>query len=140
MKALLLAALAAGIASGAAAAEHTINLFSPNGPMQFDPPFLRIEPGDTVIFLGIIDHDSASIAKGIPEGAESWDGKMEEDVRLTLTVEGLYAYKCTPHFFDGMVGLIQVGESTVNADAVIALKMSPKAEAKMDELLALAAN
>lgn len=139
MKAVLAAVLAASLAAGAAGAEHTINLINPEGPMRFDPEFLQIAPGDTVIFPGTLDHDSDSIRGGIPEGAESWNGTMDEDVRLTLTVEGLYAFKCTPHYSEGMVGLIQVGEGAPNAEAIAALKMSAKAKARMDELLARAA-
>lgn len=138
MRILVAAALAVSMATGVAAAEHTINLINPAGPMRFDPEFLKIAPGDTVVFTGTLDHDSDSIPGGIPEGAEGWKGNVDEEVRVTFTVEGLYAFKCTPHFFDGMVGLIQVGDSTVNAGAIAALKMSPKATARMGELLSLA--
>ena len=108
--------------------------------MQFEPAFLKIAPGDTVIFERSEMHDSDSLPEGVPEGADGWKGKIDEEVRVTLTVEGLYAFKCTPHFFDGMVGLIQVGDAPQNTAAITALKMSPKARARMDELLAEAGN
>ncbi len=139
MKALLLAALAASMASGVAGADHTIKLFSAEGKYRMDPSFLKVAPGDTVIFAANEEHDSDSIDGAIPEGAERWNGKMDEEVRVTLTVEGFYAYKCSPHYFDGMVGLIQVGESTANAEAIMALKMPPNATARLEELFGLAA-
>ena len=47
----------------------------------------------------------------IPEVAEPWKGKINEEITVTFTQEGIYGYKCQPHFGLGMVGLIQVGET-----------------------------
>jgi pseudoazurin len=140
MRILLAAALAASMATGVAGAEHTIAMLAADAslPHRFEPAFLKIAPGDTVIFPASLHHDSVSIAGGTPEGAEGWRGNIDEEVRVTLTVEGLYAYKCSPHYFEGMVGLIQVGESPANAEAIAALKLLGNAEGRMDELLALA--
>jgi pseudoazurin len=107
--------------------------------MQFEPAFLKIAPGDTVTFPAAEMHDSDSLADGVPEGAEGWRGNLDEELTVTLTAEGFYAFKCTPHFFDGMVGLIQVGDAPENAAAIAALNMSGKARARMDELMAAAA-
>jgi pseudoazurin len=51
-----------------------------------------------------------------PAGGSSWDGKMNEEVSVKFDVEGIYGYKCTPHYILGMVGLIVVGDSNVNKD------------------------
>jgi pseudoazurin len=129
----------ASMSSSTPAAEFTIKMFTTDSQgraMQFEPAFLKVAPGDTVTFAASEMHDSDSLPDGVPQGADGWKGNMDEEVRVTLTVEGLYAFKCTPHFFDGMVGLIQVGDAAQNAAAIVALKMSPKARVRMDELLA----
>lgn len=82
-------------------------------------------------------HDSEAIAGGMPDGAETWKGKFSQDVTVNLTQPGLYAYKCTPHFGLGMVGLIQVDDGTSNMAAIQALKLPTKAQSRMTELLAM---
>ncbi|MHA6688611.1 pseudoazurin [Mesorhizobium sp. A556] len=144
MKALTALAVAAGIStlawSGAWAADHEVRMLNkgPEGqPMQFDPAFLKVAPGDTVTFVATDKgHNSESILGMIPEGAEPWKGKMNEEIKLTFSVEGVYGVKCTPHFGMGMVGLIQVGESTVNLDAAQTAKLPGKAKSRMAELIA----
>ena len=83
----------------------------------FTPPILQIDPGDSVLFK-VIDqgHNSASKRGMIPEGAKHWNGGMDEEIEITFTVEGTYGYICLPHYQMGMVGLILVGDHTVNLD------------------------
>jgi hypothetical protein len=48
----------------------------------------------------------------IPDGALPWDSKYilpGQTFQVTLTVEGVYDYFCTPHEQAGMVGRIIVG-------------------------------
>lgn len=127
-------------ATGALAADHEVRMLnkSSNGqPMQFEPAFLKIEPGDTVTFVATDkSHNSEALKGAIPEGATDWKGKINEEITVTFDVEGLYAYKCTPHLGMGMVGLIQVGEDSSNLEAVKSLKMPPKAKGLMEELIA----
>ena len=137
-------AVAAGISglawSGAYAAEHEVRMLNkgPEGqPMQFDPAFLKIEPGDTVTFVATDKgHNSESILEMIPEGAETWKGKINEEITVTFDVEGIYGYKCMPHFGLGMVGIIQVGDSTENLDSAETAKLPGKAKTRMAELIA----
>lgn len=143
MRTIIAAAAIAGLAllgANAQAAEYTINMVNKDAAgriMQFEPAFLKIAPGDTVHFVAVDKgHDTESLAGGIPDGAEPWKSKLSQDLDVTFTVEGLYAFKCTPHFALGMVGLIQVGDSTVNLDAVSALKYLGKSAARFTELLA----
>jgi pseudoazurin len=102
------------------AAEHKVEMLNkgPDGQRNwFEPAVLFIEPGDTVQFLATDKgHNSESIV--VPEGGETWKGKFNQEVTATLTVEGLYAYKCLPHFGLGMVGLVVVGDPSVNIEAV----------------------
>ena len=144
MKRFAALAVAAGISglawSGAFAAEHEVRMLNkgPEGqPMQFDPAFLKIAPGDTVTFVATDKgHNSETILGMIPEGAETWKGKMNEEIKVTFSTEGIYGYKCTPHFGMGMVGLVQVGESTENLDAAQTAKLPGKAKTRMAELMA----
>lgn len=143
MRTIVAAAAIAAFAllgANAQAAEYTINMVNKDAAgriMQFEPAFLKIVPGDTVHFVAVDKgHDTESLAGGIPDGAEPWKSKLSQDLDVTFTVEGLYAFKCTPHFPLGMVGLIQVGDSTVNLEAVTGLKYLGKSAARFTELLA----
>jgi pseudoazurin len=134
-----LVALAVLVAPPVLAAEVTVNMVNKDSEgraMQFEPAFVKVAPGDTVHFVAKDKgHDSEALAGGIPEGADGWKGKISQDVSVTLTEPGLYAYKCTPHFGLGMVGLIEVGDDTSNIDAIKGLKLPAKAQARMTELL-----
>ncbi|MDV3502811.1 pseudoazurin [Marinobacter sp. M-5] len=114
----ILAAVALTLASGAAlAAEHVIEMKNSgaDGAMVFEPGFLKAEPGDTVKFvLADQAHNSASVA--VPEGAEGWQGAINEEITVTLNEEGVYVFNCTPHAVLNMAGVIQVGEA-VNYDS-----------------------
>ncbi|WP_415926760.1 pseudoazurin [Devosia rhizosphaerae] len=125
------------------AADHEVlmlNKDSEGRPMQFEPAFLKIAPGDTVTFIATDKgHNAETILDMIPEGAETWKGKINEEITVTFDQEGFYAYKCQPHFGLGMVGLIQVGENPPQIDtAEIAKLPPPKAKERMAELIALA--
>ncbi|MBX3584417.1 MAG: pseudoazurin [Rhizobiaceae bacterium] len=137
---LLAAVFSTVIWSAAYAAEHEVRMLNkgPEGqPMQFDPAFLKIAPGDSVKFVATDKgHNSESILGMIPEGVDTWKGKMNEEITLTFDVEGIYGYKCTPHFGMGMVGIVQVGENTDNLDAAKTAKLPGKAKSRMAELIA----
>jgi pseudoazurin len=126
-------------AASGLAADHQVKMVNKDSEghvMQFEPAFLKIAPGDTVTFVATDKgHDSESIKDGIPEGAEGWKGKISQDVTATFTKEGLYAYKCTPHFGLGMVGLVEVGDSSANLPAIQSLKLPGKAKTRMAELI-----
>ena len=83
-------------------------------------------------------HNSESVKGMLPEGAEPWKGKINEELTVTFDVEGIYGYKCTPHFAMGMVGLIQVGEGTANLESAKTAKLPGKAKSRMAELTAQA--
>ena len=113
------------------AAEHEIKMLSSNkGEMMvFEPPVLRINPGDTVKWTNANPgHNSVSFNEMIPAGATAWNGKMNEEISVKFDVEGLYGYKCTPHYILGMVGLIIVGDESVNLEQ--AKSFALKEEAK----------
>jgi pseudoazurin len=121
-------------ALGAAAQAETFTVEMLNrgeaGAMVFEPAFIQAQPGDTVTFVPTDrSHNSVSIEGMIPEGAEPWEGALNEEVTVTLTAEGLYAYQCDPHAPMGMVGLIQVGAPT-NLEAATAAAAEQRGKAK----------
>ncbi len=67
----------------------------------------------------------------LPEGAEAFKGKINQDVTVTFDVEGVYGVKCMPHYPLGMVALIQVGDDLANLDQALEVKNPGKAGAKM---------
>ncbi|MFY3773886.1 pseudoazurin [Marinobacter salsuginis] len=125
------AAIGLALISGVAmAAEHVVEMKNSgaDGAMVFEPGFVKAEPGDTVKFV-LVDPAHNSVSVEVPEGAEGWQGAMNEGITVTLNEEGVYVYKCTPHAALNMAGVIQVGEA-VNYDS---------AKAAVDELTAAAA-
>jgi pseudoazurin len=79
-----------------------------------------------------------SIDGMLPEGAEPWKGKINEQITVTFTKPGLYGYKCQPHYGLGMVGLIEVGDDTSNIETLKAVKLVGAAKKRMAELFAQA--
>ncbi len=77
---------------------------------SFSPNILFINPGDTVQWVNMTIHDSVSMEGLIPEGAIPWAFKIGQNGAVTLTEEGVYIYKCNPHYPLGMVAAIIVGK------------------------------
>ena len=85
--------------------------------MVFEPSVINIQPGDSVKWLNTNPgHNAASINEMMPSGAKAWNGKMNEEIVVEFTEEGVYGYKCTPHYILGMVGLVIVGNPESNLD------------------------
>ncbi len=84
---------------------------------SFNPKILFINPGDTVQWVNMTIHDSVSMQGLIPEGAKPWKFNIGQNGAVTLTEEGVYIYKCIPHYPVGMVAAIIVGKP-VNIEQV----------------------
>ncbi len=114
LTALLLLATAA-----ANAKEFTVEMRNSgeSGSMVFEPPFLQVAVGDTVRFVPV-DQGHNSVSEFTPDGAKGWQGVRNEAVTATIDKEGIYIYRCEPHTFMGMVGVIQAGKA-VNKKAAI---------------------
>ena len=112
-------------------ADHTVEMLSSsNGQMMvFKPAVLQINPGDTVTWKATNPgHNTASINEMSPDSSLQWDGKINEELKITFTKEGVYGYKCTPHYILGMVGIVSVGNNTTNLST--ASKYAANAEKK----------
>ena len=135
--------LAAAPGGAALAADHQVKMLNRGaaGMMVFEPAFLAIEPGDTVTFLTTDAGHNAEIIDGmLPDGAEPFAGAMNKEITVTFETEGLYGYKCKPHYGMGMVGLIKVGDEAPNAETAKAAKHPGKAKKVMAGLLTTAGN
>lgn len=106
---LILLAIMFLVSANTLAAEHVIAA----GATSFSPKILFVQPGDTVQFTNMSPiHDSVSMEGLIPEGAEGWAFAVGVNGTLNLDKEGIYIYKCNPHYALGMSGAIIVGEAT----------------------------
>lgn len=107
------------------------------GKMIFEPAFLQIAPGDTVRFLASSKGHNAQSAKGmIPEGAEAFAGKINEEIEVTLDTEGLYGVMCKPHFAMGMVMTIAVGDDVTIPETFFEGRIPKKAKKRFEEQVA----
>jgi len=80
------------------------------GAREFLPLVVQAQPGDTILWKGMAaGHNTKSFDGMIPEGAQPWESKLNEDYHMTVEKEGAYAYVCVPHASFGMVGVIVVG-------------------------------
>ena len=141
--ATLTAAMAPRIVGAQDGTVHEVRMLnvSPDGNERyvFNPPVLRIAPGDTVRFLSTDPgHNAQTYDDLVPEGGETFRGRINEEIEVALQTEGTYPYNCLPHQALGMVGLILVGDFTVNLDAVrsgVDSVRGPKAKERLNAYL-----
>lgn len=136
---LLTAALSAGLAAAAPAADIEVQMLNKgeSGAMVFEPALVKAAPGDTIHFIATDKSHNVESVKGmLPEGVEAFKGKLNENYDLTVTEEGVYGVKCTPHFPMGMVALVVVGDPASNLDAAKAVKNPKKAQERFDAAFA----
>lgn len=133
--------MALGGLTAAEAATFEVRMVNKNAEgmaWQFEPAFLKISPGDTVIFVPTDKgHNSEAIVEVTPDGIAPWKGKINEPISITYDRAGVYAYKCLPHAALGMVGVIQVGDEVTSVD-LRNMKLAGKGKQRLDELLAQA--
>ena len=135
---LTFAAILGLAAATAQAATHEVMMLNKGeaGMMVFEPAFLAVEPGDTVVFKPTDKgHNAESIDGMVPDGADPIKGKMNSEVSVTFDTEGVYGFKCKPHYAMGMVAMIQVGEAG-NLDDAKAAKNPKKAVERFEPLFA----
>lgn len=108
-------------ANGQASDEAKTHTVTAQG-LVYDPLVVEINPGESVAWRNMPTHNTESLEGLIPEGAEQWSSTIGKSYTRAFTQEGIYVYKCTPHFGAGMGGAIIVGkpvnlEQIKNADA-----------------------
>ncbi len=96
------------------AAEHVIEMRNKDDAgqlMAFQPAFIKVAVGDTVKFAPTDkNHNAESVKEIWPEGVATIKGAYSKEVTFTAEKEGLYFFKCLPHYGMGMVALVQVGK------------------------------
>lgn len=141
--ALLGAAAAAPLLPARARAESTVHEVQmvnkhPEDDKQlmvFFPNLVRAQPGDIIRFLSVdSNHNTEAFEEMLPDGAERWKSKLGQDFDLTVPVDGAYGYFCTPHKSWGMVGLLLVGDVSVNYEAIKGVRQRGKAKQRFAEL------
>ncbi len=95
------------VSFNAGAEEHIVAA----GATNFNPIHVFIKPGDTVQWSNMVVHDTQSMDDLIPEGVKAWKSNIGQEFAITLDAEGVYIYKCNPHYANGMIGAIIVGEA-----------------------------
>jgi pseudoazurin len=121
------------------AAEHEVQMLNrgESGTMVFEPAFVKAEPGDVIKFVPTSSgHNVESIDGMLPEGVEHFKSAFSVPYELTVTEEGVYGIKCTPHLAMGMVMLVQVGDAASNLEAAKAVEVPKKAQARFDDAFA----
>lgn len=131
-------ALTALMATGALAETFEVqmlNVGSDGERMVFEPAFVQAAPGDTIKFIATDRGHNAEINGAmLPEGAEAFEGKINEEIEVTLDVEGVYGVICKPHYAMGMVMTIAVGEAEAPED-FLAGRVPPKAKERFEAQL-----
>jgi pseudoazurin len=116
-------------AAPAAAKEYQVKMLnkgSDGSLMVFEPAYLKVAPGDSVKFLATQKgHNAESLPGMAPAGAAAFKGKIDEEITVKFTKEGVYGYKCLPHLGMGMVGVIQVGKPGNKAAVATATQKLP---------------
>ena len=116
-------------AAPAAAKEYQVKMLnkgSDGSLMVFEPAYLKVAPGDSVKFLATQKgHNAESLPGMAPAGAAAFKGKIDEEITVKFTKEGVYGYKCLPHLGMGMVGVIQVGKQGNKAAVATATQKLP---------------
>lgn len=108
---IALAALMGSAAFAETFEVQMLNQGSDGERMVFEPAFVQAAAGDTIRFVATDRGHNAEINDGmLPEGAEAFKGGINEEIEVTLDVEGVYGVICKPHFAMGMVMTIAVGD------------------------------
>lgn len=130
-----LAALIGGAAFAETFEVQMLNKGSDGERMVFEPAFVQAQAGDIVKFIATSKGHNAEVNKGmLPEGAEAFKGKINEEIEVTLDTEGVYGVICKPHFAMGMVMTIAVGDVDVPEDFLKG-RVPPKAKARFEAQL-----
>lgn len=105
------------------------------GTPRYEPGVLFIEPGETVLFKNAGNVHASRIIPGMmPDAADPWWGQLGEDVEITFTEPGVYGHKCGSSYPLGLVGLVVVGDPSVNLEAARAVQHPPAAAREFERL------
>lgn len=132
---LLVAFAILGVAQFAEAAQHEVRMNASRA--EFEPGYLKIQPGDTVRFVPTGKSKTVGASSVlVPDSAYPWKGIPGQPFSAKLNREGIYIYQSAKHLSKGMVGVIQVGRA-LNEEQAKRFKLpQAAARAKLESLLA----
>ncbi len=131
-------ALSVALTGAAVAEDFEVKMLNRGeaGSMIFEPAFLQIAAGDTVKFVAEDrGHNAEAIPEMMPEGAEAFEGKINEEIAVTFDVDGLYGVRCKPHYAMGMVMTIAVGDAVQMPDDYLEGRIPRGAKKRFEEQL-----
>ncbi|ACK82104.1 pseudoazurin [Methylorubrum extorquens] len=139
-RALIAAAtLAIATTLPAAADEVAVKMLNsgPGGMMVFDPALVRLRPGDSIKFLPTDKGHNVETIKGMaPDGAEYVKTTVGQEAVVKFDKEGVYGFKCAPHYMMGMVALVVVGDKRDNLEAAKSVQHNKLTQKRLDPLFA----
>ncbi|MCP1535214.1 pseudoazurin [Methylorubrum extorquens] len=139
-RALIAAAtLAMATTLPAAADELAVKMLNsgPGGMMVFDPALVRLKPGDSIKFLPTDKGHNVETIKGMaPDGAEYVKTTVGQEAVVKFDKEGVYGFKCAPHYMMGMVALVVVGDKRDNLEAAKSVQHNKLTQKRLDPLFA----
>ena len=84
------------------------------GPMVFEPAFIKINTCDSITFeMTDAGHNAVTVAS--PNDSIPFDTEYKPSTTVQFDTNGIYLYKCTPHAMMAMAGLIQVSDASNKA-------------------------
>ena len=134
----LIAAAAFAALSAVPALAETVEVKMLNrgekGSMVFEPDFVKLSVGDSVKFRATqMSHNAATVDGMVPEGAEGFKGKINEELEVRFDKPGYYGIKCSPHYGMGMVMLVKVGEAEL-PQSYREIKFPARAKPRFEEI------
>ena len=98
----------------------------------------EINVGDTIEWLPKnkghnVEFLAGPNMKALPEKSE-----LDDVLRITFDLPGVYLYQCTPHGNMGMLGLIIVGNNIDNLDDIEKVELSRVAKSVLQRLIRVA--
>ena len=124
--------------SSSFAADETIEMLNKldKESMVYSKKIVRIDVGDTVFWKSTDPgHNVEFIKGGVPSGVEKFKTKFSKDAEYTFTVQGIYAYWCTPHKSMGMIGFVVVGGNKSNLEAIKKIRFMSKSKKIAPDLI-----
>ena len=133
---LIFFGITANVGNSAEIEVKMLNKGSDGQKMVFEPALIVANVGDIVTFLPTNKGHMAASTKGmLPDGADKFKGKTNKPISYTVTAEGLYGVRCTPHYANGMVAIIAVGSSLEPDSFLKGIKVSKKAKVRFEDIL-----
>ena len=132
-------AIAGATTVPAAADEVAVKMLNsgPGGMMVFDPALVRLKPGDSIKFLPTDKGHNVETIKGMaPDGAEYVKTTVGQEAVVKFDKEGVYGFKCAPHYMMGMVALVVVGDKRDNLEAAKSVQHNKLTQKRLDPLFA----